>query len=272
MPLDPYTQRLFQIESGGNPYSVTGSNRGLGQFGPQEERMYGITGANRADPQAQADAVARERQHHTSILADALGRDPSPGELYIMHQQGIAGGPALLTADPNTPAWKTVRPYYNSDYMAKKAITGNIPSNNPLYGMPADNIATGAFTGLWKDKFEGGMQGGYMPPTQAASGSPPGLPTQADAAPMSAAGLGAQTTPAFAGGGQQFAGMSNLSGGTTPQPNSFDPSGLSSKMGLGVIMPQQQPFTPMQVPNVLPPMQRPVDFSGLQALLSGRNA
>ena len=91
--------------------------------------------ANRTDPAAQAAALAAERAHHTPILAKALGRDPTPGELYLMHQQGIAGGPALLGADPNTPAWQVIRPYYKSDAIAQKAITGNIPRGSPLHGM-----------------------------------------------------------------------------------------------------------------------------------------
>jgi len=97
--LDPYTARLFQIESGGDPNAATGSNRGLGQFGPAEERQFGLSDANRTDPDAQAAAVAREAQLHGQVLARALGRDPTPGELYLTHQQGIAGGGDRRLAD-----------------------------------------------------------------------------------------------------------------------------------------------------------------------------
>ena len=43
MAMDPYTSRLFQLESGGDPNAVTGSNRGLGQFGPSEEAQFGLS-------------------------------------------------------------------------------------------------------------------------------------------------------------------------------------------------------------------------------------
>jgi hypothetical protein len=151
--LDPFTSRLFQIESGGDPNAVTGSNQGLGQFGPAERKKYGIT--DPTDPTQQARAVARERQEFTPILQQRLGRDPTPGEIYLMHQQGIAGGPALLTANPDTPAWQVIKQYYPSGAVAQKAITGNIPRGSPLYGLPADQITAGDFSKFWVNKFEG---------------------------------------------------------------------------------------------------------------------
>ena len=70
---------------------------------------------------------------HCTVLSRALGRDPTPGELYLTHQQGIAGGPALL-AGGDRPAWQVIRPYYKSDAIAKQAITGNLPQDPGLRG------------------------------------------------------------------------------------------------------------------------------------------
>ena len=131
--MDPYTARLFQLESGGDPNAATGSHRGLSQMGPAQERQFGITDANRLDPAAQAAAVDRVRALHGPVLSRALGRDPTPGELYLTHQQGIAGGPALL-AGGDRPAWQVIRPYYKSDAIAKQAITGNLPQDSGLRG------------------------------------------------------------------------------------------------------------------------------------------
>lgn len=175
---DPaYIARLFAIESGGDPGAVTGSNRGLGQFGPSEEARYGLSDANRTDPQAQATAVSREAQEHTAALRSALGRDPTPGELYLTHQQGIAGGPALLNASPDMPAWQAIRPYYKNDAIAQKAITGNIPRDHALYGKDADSITADAFRSLWVNKFEGGLgnktAGGAMPASPVTDGGVP---------------------------------------------------------------------------------------------------
>lgn len=154
--MDPYTARLIQIESSGDPGAVTGRNYGLGQFGPQEMKRYGIT--NWRDPDQQINAIARERGEFASMLRGKLGRDPTPGELYLTHQQGVAGGPALMTADPNMPAWQAIRPYYKTDAIAKQAITGNIPRGSPLHGQPADAITAGDFKNYWVSKFEGGGQ------------------------------------------------------------------------------------------------------------------
>jgi hypothetical protein len=156
-----YVDRLFHIESGGNPNSVTGSNRGLGQFGPQEEARYGITDGNRGSYDAQAAAVAREAAEHSAVLQRALGRPPTASELYLTHQQGQAGGPALLTASPDQPAWMAIRPYYKSDAIAQKAISGNIPSDHPLYRTDVNQISAGDFRNLWTSKFEGGKGSGH---------------------------------------------------------------------------------------------------------------
>jgi hypothetical protein len=181
---DPsYVARLFKIESGGNPNAVTGSNRGLGQFGPAEEAQFGINNQNRTDPNAQAAAVQQEAALHAQTLQKALGRPPTPGELYLTHQQGIAGGPALLTADPSQPAWQTIRPFYRSDAIAQKAITGNIPQGDPLYGQDPNGITAGAFRNMWVSKFEKGMGG-----QNVASAGGPSPPAVGANAPSPAAG------------------------------------------------------------------------------------
>lgn len=190
--VDPnYVARLFQIESGGDPNAVTGSNRGLGQFGREEEARYGINDQNRADRAAQAAAVAKEAEEHATVLRRALGRDPTPGEMYLTHQQGIAGGPALLGADPNVPAWQAIRPYYKSDRMARLAITGNVPFDHPLYRQDADKITAGDFRNLWVNKFERSGRGAApaTAPSGAAPAAAPGpvssaAPSQTGAVPV----------------------------------------------------------------------------------------
>lgn len=167
-----YIARLFQIESGGNPNVTTGSNRGLGQFGPQEEAKYGITDANRTSADAQSAAVTREAADHAAILRKTLGRDPTPGEMYLTHQQGMAGGPALLSANPDMPAWQAIRPYYKNDAIAKRAITGNVPGDHPMSKAGADNITAQAFRDMWVQKFERGLPGSVAPTAPAVGGNP----------------------------------------------------------------------------------------------------
>jgi hypothetical protein len=182
--LTDYIRQLFRIESGGNPYvRPTGSNRGLGQFGPSEERRYGITDANRTDPAVQAAAVARERADNTAQLSRALGREPTFADHYLAHQQGLAGASALFS-NPNIPAWQAIRPFYKSDAMAQRAITGNIPTGNPLSQLGVNDISSTGFTQMWQDRFNRGLTagGGALPSSGPGSvGGSPGLHTAAPA-------------------------------------------------------------------------------------------
>src|SRR5215831_16778164 len=175
-----YGRRLWQIESSNNPYNVTGSNRGKSQFGPEEERRYGINDSNRYDDAAQAAALQREYAAHRPGLSRALGRDPTFGEFYVGHQQGPAGGPALLNpANASLPAWQVIRPYYKSDYMAQQAIRGNDGGRgSPLHNLGINDISAAGMTSYWKDKFESGMR---------SSGSLPSVPSSTPIHPMAAA-------------------------------------------------------------------------------------
>lgn len=200
-----YVDRLFHIESGGDPNNVTGSNRGLGQFGPAEEARYGINDANRTFYDAQASAVAREAAEHAPVLQKALGRSPTAGELYLTHQQGVAGGPALLTASASQPAWMAVRPYYKSDAVAKQAISGNIPSDNPLYRSDVNQITAGDFRNLWINKFEGGHGGGSQMASAAPAGSPPpAVPLSSITASFAPGALAPNQTAALSGAENLF--------------------------------------------------------------------
>lgn len=180
--LDPYVARLFQIESGGNPNAVTGSNRGLAQFSPDLEARYGINPANRTDPAVQADAVLREREGHRPQLTSVLGRDPTDADHYLAHQQGLAGASALLT-QPDMPAWQAVRKFYKNDRIAQQAITGNIPSDHPLSKSDVNDIRSSDFTSMWRDKFNKGLKGGGPIETAMAGDTTGSLPAQGSRMP-----------------------------------------------------------------------------------------
>jgi hypothetical protein len=122
-----YLHNMGQVESSGNPilWDKGNSNRGLYQFGPDEERMYGIS--NWRDPNQQNNAAIQEANKFRQPLASVLGRDPTGAELYLAHQQNLPEAKALL-GNPNMPAWQAIRPYYKSDSMAQNAIRGNLPT------------------------------------------------------------------------------------------------------------------------------------------------
>jgi hypothetical protein len=110
-----YRARVRQLESGGNDRDITGNNYGRYQF---SFGQYGINRNNWQDPAAQENALSQEIADHTNQFQKRFGRTPTQNELYLMHQQGAAGGLAITSADPNTPAWRVIRRFYESDAIA----------------------------------------------------------------------------------------------------------------------------------------------------------
>lgn len=137
---------IGKIESGlrpdaQNPRSSAG---GLFQFIDSTARQYGLT--NKMDPAANADAAARLARDNSEILMRALGRAPTPGELYLAHQQG-AGGATKLLANPDVPA---------ANLVGSRAVALNA-------GTPG--ILASQYARMWSDKIGRAM--GETPPTQA---------------------------------------------------------------------------------------------------------
>lgn len=193
--MDPYTARTFKLESGNDPNARTGSNVGLGQFGPEEMKRFGIT--NPSDPDQQISGLHQERSANVQGLTKALGRPPTPGEEYLAHQQGLAGATTLLT-NPNMPAWQAIRKYYPSDAIAQRAIAGNPPGG----GHFDPNAPAGHFTGAWVKQFEGrlGPQSGAGGQTADLSGSIGGSGPPQIGSPQAMSGALAANTAPHSGG------------------------------------------------------------------------
>lgn len=144
-----------RIESG------TGRNLGprgnIFQLGPNEWGQAG--GGDMADPNRQIDNGLRWLGIVKGELRAALGREPTNSEIYLAHQQGVAGATALLGASPGTPAGKVVAPE-------------NIRANGGDPNAPASQ-----FVDLWRVRYERAAgfpvePGGTAPraPTAAAPG------------------------------------------------------------------------------------------------------
>lgn len=73
----------------------------------------------------QAATMVKVLKHSQAVAADALGRRPDSWETYVTYQQGDAGGPALLNADPNANAVEVLTGVYKSPAKAARAIVGN---------------------------------------------------------------------------------------------------------------------------------------------------
>lgn len=111
-----------------NPGSTAG---GLFQFIDSTARDYGLT--NKFDAAQSADAGARLMKDNSAYLRKHLGRDPTVGELYLAHQQGMQGAVDLLK-DPSRPA---------VDVVGRKAVLKN---GGDL------SMTAGQFAGKWMKK------------------------------------------------------------------------------------------------------------------------
>ena len=99
--------RMAEIESGLDPYAYHPVSRasGLFQFLPATARQYKLD--NVFDARANANAAAALCLDNRRALRKRLGRNPSPGEMYLAHQQGATGATKLLT-QPDRPATEVV--------------------------------------------------------------------------------------------------------------------------------------------------------------------
>lgn len=107
---DPATlRRIAYLESGGDPnaQNPNSSAGGLFQFIDTTAKSYGV--ANKMDAGQSADGAARLLRDNRAGLLKVLGREPTVGELYLAHQQGL-GGASRLLAHPNEKATRILGP------------------------------------------------------------------------------------------------------------------------------------------------------------------
>src|SRR4029079_511415 len=87
---------IKNIESGGDPNAQTGSYKGLYQLSDKEFRRLGGRG-DIFNPQEKERIAALKLQEEANQVAAKLGRALTPGEIYLVHQQGTGGAYAHLT-------------------------------------------------------------------------------------------------------------------------------------------------------------------------------
>ena len=129
--------RMAKIESRLDPYAYHPVSRasGLFQFVPATARQYKLD--NVFDARANANAAAALWLDNRRALRRSLGRNPSPGEMYLAHQQGATGATKLLS-QPERPATEVV---------GYSAVTRNGGS---------EDMTARTFASLWIDRFQQG--------------------------------------------------------------------------------------------------------------------
>ncbi len=123
------------LESKGNPLADNprSSAGGLFQFIDTTAREFGLE--DKYDVDQSSDAAARLLARNRAQLVEALGREPSPGELYLAHQQGAKGAERLLK-NPNVLAAGLVG-------VEAVVLNGGTP-----------NMTAGDFAKIWINKAE----------------------------------------------------------------------------------------------------------------------
>ena len=133
--IDPtHALTMASIESSFDPKAANRHGyKGLYQFGPDEWRQWG-GGRDIFDPEANIDAFIGYQGQIKDQLKTALGRDPTPHELYLGWQQGASGAGKLLS-NPDAPAKTLVSP-------------------NAVLANGGDfNMTGGQFASLWQNKY-----------------------------------------------------------------------------------------------------------------------
>lgn len=172
-----YLKRTAQIESSGNPNAPRG---GLYQL---RGNLAEAAGGNDVGRQT---TVTLDHARANAQQLTAAGVAPSGANLYLMHQQGPAGGLALLKAAPGESAVAALTPAYEhggrdptqAHYLATQAVVNN--------GGSADMTAQ-QFTAMWQQRWDRGagkvgLHGGALAVSASGGTTTPGqYPSTADA-------------------------------------------------------------------------------------------
>jgi len=138
-----FLARSATIESGGGRNKANPENPDVGgtwQFSTATAKAVGL--GDRMDDYAAANAAVKLTMQNYDLLKEGLGREPTPGELYLAHQQGAGGAIALLT-NPRASA---------ADVLGKKAVELNLPKS---MRDRAGSITAGEFAAHWVNGFNG---------------------------------------------------------------------------------------------------------------------
>lgn len=77
------------------------------------------------DINEQSSNMVTELKKSEDVARSTLGRQPDGWESYLCYQQGVGGGPKLLTSDPALNAVSALSPLYKSPQAALSAIVNN---------------------------------------------------------------------------------------------------------------------------------------------------
>jgi hypothetical protein len=199
---------IKKIESGGNPNARTGSYKGSYQLSDSEFKRLGGRGDIFNDQENTRIAALKLQQEADQVSAK-LGRPLTPGEIYLVHQQGVGGATAHLT-NPNQRAWQSMHSTGEGRSKGEKwsrlAIWGNVPDKDKARYGNVENLTSGEFAKMWSDRIARGGGGGGgetaalnpppLDPTPNVGSGEAGYQPQVAEAPAGTGGIGSDAARA----------------------------------------------------------------------------
>jgi hypothetical protein len=177
--VDPqYLKALAQVESSYDPSEKAGSGAaGLFQFMPKTAKAYDLK--DPYDYKAAAEAAARFTIDNQMSLTKRLGREPTPQELYMAHQQGATGAGKILSK-PNANAIQT---------LGYQKVAQNVPrlkgESEAAFRARIQSMSVSDFSNLWGAKLEQAYS--YVGAPLTAQPVTPPVPMSRDARPQAQA-------------------------------------------------------------------------------------
>ena len=144
-PVHALTVAKLESDIGAAPDAAANKHTGLFQMGPDEWTAAGGKPEEHADLMAQARIGVAGLKDRQAVANKAINGNAEGWQTYLVHQQGDAGGPALLKADAGTNVIDALAPAYGGDRAkATQAIVDNAGT--------ADMTA-GQFRDLWRGRY-----------------------------------------------------------------------------------------------------------------------
>lgn len=154
--LDVGMLRAFtNIESGGNPNARTGRYHGLFQLSAAEFAAFG--GKNIYDPYNNARIAAIKLKREADQFTRKFGRSPTPFDMYMVHQRGLAGYEQHLKS-PDALAWtglyNTTEGRQKGEGWARNTIIQNLPRAVLESMGGVERITNRQFIEWWRSRFK----------------------------------------------------------------------------------------------------------------------
>ncbi len=150
-----FMEAMAKIESDFNPNQRTGSYIGLFQLSRSEFKKYGS--GDITSPRDNAVAAASKLAAEAMLFESNTHREPTIGDLYLIHQQGWRGAAEHLS-HPERVAWKSMcatdEGRQKGKSWCKRAIWGNTLPTAKHDWKSVNKLTSDAFVSMWRQRLE----------------------------------------------------------------------------------------------------------------------